>query len=368
MSAARDMAVAAGQLPDPTLRAGIDNLPLGGADRFSLGSDFMTMRRIGLMQEFTRLGKRRARAQRYEGEAAKSQATRLAIATQIERDTALAWLERYYAEQMASLVAEQAVQAGLAIDAADSAYRAGRASQADLLKARSVLALVKDRASEIGRRVRNAGTMLARWTGADPGTPLIGLPALDVIGLDPASLERQLENHPQVAVMNRQQDIAQADATLAKANRTPDWSVEVAFQQRGSAYSNMVSVGVSIPLQWDRKNRQDRELSASLSLLEQAKAERDETLREQVATTRVLVNEWENNRERRARYQKEVIPLAEARTEATVTAYRGGKASLADVLEARRNDIDVRLEALQLETETARLWAQLNFLIPKDAK
>ena len=32
------------------------------------------------------------------------------------------------------------------------------------------------------------------------------------------------------------------------------------YSQRGPAYSNMVSLNVSLPLPWDRKNRQDREL------------------------------------------------------------------------------------------------------------
>src|SRR5215471_1958473 len=50
--ASREMAVAAGQLPDPVLRAGIDNLPVNGPDAFSLERDFMTMRRIGVMQEY----------------------------------------------------------------------------------------------------------------------------------------------------------------------------------------------------------------------------------------------------------------------------------------------------------------------------
>ena len=59
ITAAREMAVAAGQLPDPVLKLGIDNLPVDGADRFSLTRDFMTMRRIGVMQEFTRDDKRR---------------------------------------------------------------------------------------------------------------------------------------------------------------------------------------------------------------------------------------------------------------------------------------------------------------------
>src|SRR5262245_38205739 len=44
--ASLELAVAAGQLPDPVLRAGIDNLPVNGPDAFSLDRDFMTMRRI----------------------------------------------------------------------------------------------------------------------------------------------------------------------------------------------------------------------------------------------------------------------------------------------------------------------------------
>jgi hypothetical protein len=36
-----------------------------------------------------------------------------------------------------------------------------------------------------------------------------------------------------------------------------------------------------------------------------------------------------------------------------------------DVLQARRGEIDVRVAALQIEMETARLWAQLNFLYPE---
>ena len=57
-TAARHMAVAAGQRPDPVLKAGITNLPVNGQDRFSLTNDFMTMRSVGVMQEFTRKDKR----------------------------------------------------------------------------------------------------------------------------------------------------------------------------------------------------------------------------------------------------------------------------------------------------------------------
>jgi outer membrane protein TolC len=129
----------------------------------------------------------------------------------------------------------------------------------------------------------------------------------------------------------------------------------------------MFSVGVSVPLQWDQKNRQDRELAAKVALTERAKAQQEDMLRAHVAEVRTMLNEWENGRERIARYERDLVPLAKDRTAAAVAAYRGGVSDLTAVLAARRNEIDVRTQTLQLEMDTARVWAQLNFLLPDDA-
>jgi outer membrane protein TolC len=365
-ASAREMAVAAGQLPDPVLKFGVDNLPADGADRFSLNNDFMTMRRIGVMQEITSADKRQLRADRYQREAEKNLAEKALNTADIQRDTALAWLNRYYTEAMAAVIAEQGAQARLEMRAAEGAYRAGRGSQADVLAARSALAAFDDRRSEFERRIRSAKTMLVRWAGEAGHAPLAGEPAIDTVRLNLANLGTHLAHHPQIAVLGRREEIAETEAKLAQANEKADWSVELAYQQRGPAYSNMVSIGVSIPLQWNRKNRQDRELASKLALVEQAKAERDEALRMHIAETRSMIDEWQNGRERIARYRRELIPLANQRTAAALTAYRGGKAGLNEVLAARRNELDVRLQALQLEADTARLWAQLNFLFPED--
>jgi outer membrane protein TolC len=126
----------------------------------------------------------------------------------------------------------------------------------------------------------------------------------------------------------------------------------------------MVSLGVSLPLQWDQKQRQERELAAKLAMADQAKYELEEMLRAHVAEVRAMVQEWQNGRERVARYQREVIPLANERSRATLTAYQGGKASVGEVLLARRNETEIRLQSLQIEMDTARLWAQLNFFLP----
>jgi outer membrane protein TolC len=164
----------------------------------------------------------------------------------------------------------------------------------------------------------------------------------------------------------RQVDVAETDAQLAKANKQSDWSVEVSYQERGPAFSNMFSVGVAIPLQWDSKNRQDREVASKLALADRAKAKQEDALRIHVAEVRQMYNEWESGNERIARYQRELVPLARERTQAALAAYRGGKGDLSAVLAARRNEIEVRTQALQLEMDTARAWAQLTFLIPDE--
>ena len=362
IAASREMAVAAAQLPDPIATAGISNLPTDGPDAFSLTRDFMTMRSIGVMQEWTRGEKRRARADRFEREADRSLVERAARAAVIQRETAVAWLDRYYAEAQSSLIAEQSRQSRLEIEAAETAYRTGRGNLGDVLAARSSLGALDDRASELGRRVGAAKIALARWVGEAATAPLAGKPPIDSIGLDSGKLDSELEHHPQIAALASQEEVAAAEVRLAQANKKADWSVQLMYSQRGPAYSNMVSLAVSVPLQWDQTHRQDRELAAKLALLDQARAEREDMLAAHVAEVRAMVAEWENDRERSARYERELVPLAAERTQAMLASYRGAKASIADVLVARRGEIDIRLQALQLEAETARLWAQLNFL------
>jgi outer membrane protein TolC len=326
----------------------------------------MTMRRIGLMQEMTRGEKRELRAQRYTGEANKAAAEKAAAIASIDRSTALAWLDRYYAEAMARVIAEQSEQAKGEIVAAEGAYRGGRASQADVIAAHSTLAGLEDRASEYRRRLLTAKTNLARWIGEGADLPLAARPALDAIRLNASSLDTDLLHHPEIAVLARQEEISSTEAKLAQASATPDWSLEVAYQQRGPAFSNMVSIGIALPLPWDRGNRQDREIASKLAIADQARAQREEMLRAHVAEVRTMIAEWENGRERLTRYDRDLIPLAGERSKAALAGYQGGRTSIADLLLARRAETDVRMQAVQLEMETARLWAQLNFLVPGD--
>jgi outer membrane protein TolC len=342
----------------------VDNLPVNGADRFSLTRDFMTMRRIGIMQEVPSTEKRRLRAQRFSADALKAQSELQMTVANVQRATALAWIDRYYSLALRQLFQEQAEETKLQVQSAETAYRGARGSQADVFAARAAEAALRDRASQLERQARNAVLMLTRWVGPDAERTPAGAPPLHTTYLERGLTDEHLRTHPDLVVAAAQIEAAQAEARLAQANRRPDWTVEANYSQRGSAYSNMISLGVSIPLQVDRANRQDQELAARLAMVDEAKARYEDLLRNHEAEVRVMISDWQNGKERMARYARELVPVAQQRVEAAMAAYRGGKSDLASVLAARREAVEVRTQALTLEMETARQWAQLNFLAP----
>ena len=363
-AASRDLAIAAGQRPDPTLKAGISNLPVDGPDRFSLTRDFMTMRSVSVMQELTRGSKLQARAARFERDAEVASARRQLALANLQRDTATAWLDRHFQERLRDILVAQRDEAKLQIEATDAAYKGGRGSQADAFAARSAVVQLDDRIAQADRQVATAKIMLARWIGNEAAEPLDRAPPLDSVRLHEEDLETELAHHPEIAVMVKQEASAQAEVELARANRKPDVSVELMYSQRGSAYSNMVSLNFSMPLQWDPANRQDREVSAKLAAVEQVRAEREEETRTHVAQALGMLQEWRSDRQRLVRYDASLLPLASERTRASIAAYRGNTGSLTAVLESRRGEIDTRIERLRLEMDAARLWAQLNYLVP----
>lgn len=360
---AREMAVAAARLPDPMLQLSVENLPVDGPMRFSLTDDFMTMRSVGLSQTFTRADKRRAQAARLEREADTAQAARAMQLAELRRGTALAWFDRYFQEQMVTLLSKQRDEAALQIEAAEAAYRAGRGAQADVFTTRSSVALIEDRIRAAQAREANAVTAMRRWVGERAGAPLGEAPSISDTRLAAHRLEHQLDRHPDIALMTSKEAVALAAAEVARQEKRADWSVSLMYSQRGEAFSNMVSVAVSVPLQWDQKNRQDRELAAQLAKVEQARAEREEMTRAHLSETERWLATWRSNLARLADYDATLVPLAAERTRAALAAYRGGSSALAEVLEARRMEIDTRIERVRIEMETAALWVELEYLI-----
>ena len=362
--AAREMAAAAGQLPDPVLKLGLNNLPIDGPDRYSVTRDFMTMRSIGVMQELTRADKRSARVSRAEREVDLAKVARQATIADLQRDAATAWLDRSTLESMRELLQAQIAQAELQVQAAETLYRSGKGSQAEVFAARGSVEQLRDGLGQAERQIAVATTQLGRWVGEGARLPLAARPVLTLPAWTEGALAEELTQHPQIAAAAQQEAIADSDAAVARAARSSDWSVELMYSQRGPAYSNMVSINLSVPLQWDQKNRQDRELAARLAGIDEARARREELQRAHEAEVRAMLQEWRSHQDRLHRYDASLLPLASQRSDSSLASYRAGSVPLTAVLDARRSELDVRMERLRIEMDRARVWAQLNYLLP----
>lgn len=364
--AARERAPAAGQLPDPVLTVGINDFPVSRPDRYSLTRDSNTQRSVGVSQQFTRSDKRSARSERAQGEVDAAQIAQRGTVLDVQRDTALAWLERSLQESMREVLRTQLTQTEQQVEAAQTLYRSGKGVQADVYVARSEVELQRDRIMQIDRQIAVATTRLARWIGDDAQRAIAAPPTLVLPTWTQSDVATHLTRHPRIEAATQQQALVASDAALARADKQADWSVSLTYSQRGSAYANQVSLNLSVPLQWDQANRQDRELAARLAEVERARAEAQDVQRDHEAEVRAMLHEWRSATERLQRYDTALLPLAEQRSAAALSAYRSGTGSLTALLEARRSALDVQAERLRIEMERARLWANLNYLLPNE--
>ncbi len=364
--AAREMAISAARLPDPVLTLSVENLPIEEPMRYSLTADFMTMRSVSLMQTFPGSEKRQGRSARYEREAEAASAIRSLQKARLLTQTAIAWLDRYYQEQMQGLLQRQREEASQVSDAVESAYRSGRSSQADVLAAHAAVARIDDRLLEFGAELATTREQLHRWTGVAAEQPLGIPPKIDRTRLALHQLDHEIEQHPDLALMNARERVLLAEADILRQEKNADWSWSLMYSKRGSQFGDMVSLGVSIPLQLDQINKQHRELVASLERVEQVRLEREEMRREHLFEVQRLLANWRSNLDRLRGYDKTLIPLATERVRATLAAFSGGKASLSEVLDAQQMETDTQMERLQIEMQTAAWWAELEYLIPRD--
>ena len=368
LAAATELVPRARELPDPKLRIGIENLPVNGADRFEYNSDFMTMRKIGVMQDFPNSEKRRLRGERAALERDVEAANLDAQRAGLRREIALAWLELYFAQQGRAPLVELVGELQLQLDTVSAAIAAGRQNTADALALRGAGVAAQDRVIEQDRTIERARYMLATWLREDASRPLANPPDTSRFDHPPTALLDNLHEHPELKTYAEREALARTDVALAANSKKSDWSLEVAYGQRGPAFSNMISVMVSIDLPWEAEKRQDRDFAAKKLLADQAQAQTEEARRMHEAELRGFYADWQTAGVRIERFEKLLLPLARERVAAALAAYRGGRGDLGVVLDARRSETETRLASVQSQLERARAWAKLNFLLPHEGQ
>ena len=359
VEAARSAAVAAGRLPDPKLAVAIENLPVTGAEQGSLTRDFMTMRKIGVMQDLPNGARRQAQKDAAQANIARVEAERQVTVLLARRDTALAWLNRYYLEQRGALFDELDRENQLFAQAVQAQLAGGRAMPADAVGPRQEAAEIADRRDELAAEITKSKAVLKRWVGAAAEEPLQGEPP--AMTFDFHRLREHVHEHPELAVFVPMTQMAQAEVHEAEAAKHPDWGVELAYGRRGSAFSDMVTLQFTLDLPLFAQTRQDPVIRARRQELARVESERDAMLLDHIRELEDDLTEYDVVTRQLSRLREVHLQLAREKVDDQFASYRAGQADLTSVLVARRELIDQRFKEIELEEKHAAAAARLYY-------
>lgn len=360
----REAAIAEGQLPDPKLKFGLINLPVTTSDALRYNRDDQTMANIGYSQEVIPLKKREAAANRMLAEADQFQTEQQATARSIERDVALAWLDVYEAQRKSELYERIADEMTAERKILVASISAGGATTSEVLRTDTEVSMTHEKRIFAQRDERKARAALARWIGSLASSRPISseLPVMSN-GLNKEAFSTTIEKHPLLLNAYQGEKVAQLDVDSAQANQEQNWGWEVGYGKRFADRSDMLSFQVSIDLQLDRANRQDRRTAEKRVLVEKAHKLTEDKKHELSADLESALADALAAEARENVHLTSLIPTAKARLNVAQAGYKAGKNSLGDVWEARRGMIEIEIDHWSILTDRQRAAVKIGYLI-----
>ena len=352
----RHEAVAVGQLPDPRLSLGAQNVPL---DNFSMSQQQMSVVQFGVSQAFPAWGALTARRRKA------AFTTRAAIENGYERRAEIvfllrqAWFATLYAHRAVAAIAREEGLARETLAAARARYRAGRASLTDVLRAELAVDALRNRADRFHASGAAARARIAQIL-ARPRPPALATrwPVLPAPG--PATATGRVARQPLLLAARDEWRAARAAVGIAKSAYWPAITVKAAYGKDFFPGSpNWLSVGLSFSLPIFPAERQDQRLDAARARSLEARYRYED---QSLALTRRLCNAESLHaalKRELARTQRSLLPTARAVFSVALDSYAAGRLGMTAALAAQKRVLKYALlrlsERKDLETVTAEI-------------
>ena len=359
----RQAAVAEGQLPDPKLKFGMINLPVTTRDALRFDRDDQTMLNVGYSQEMIPLKKREIASNKLKAMADEFHSEQVATARSIERDVALAWLDVYEAQRKSELYQHIVDEMTGERKVMAAGISSGGAKTSDVLAMDTEISMTNEKRIYALRDERKARAALARWIGTSASRPISSELPVMTNSTDSATYANEIEKNPLLQNAHQSEKVAQLEVDSAQANLEHNWGWEVGYGKRFADRSDMLSFQVSIDLQLDRANRQDRRTAEKLVLVEKAQKITEDKRRELSADLEGALADAQAAEARENVHLSSLIPNAAARLNVAQAGYAAGKNSLSDVWEARRSVIEIELDHWTILTDRQRAAVKIGYLL-----
>lgn len=357
-----ESAAVAAQLGNLQLKFGIREYPTRSA-----GMEDTIRMVVGVQQEVMPSARREHESAQLEL-MGQSQAARAAQQKLLAlRETRKAWLNVFLQHHTAILVRQTQKVLNQLLQISQNQYRSGSGNQSDVLQAQIEFSLLKDKEIEVETARESALAELTRWLGINLEKRPLALDSIDLPVLPEfAKIEQGLEQSPLLQVMKLEADAAKEGVEVARARATPEWMWEFetmwTYTQDSGIDSEALAALVTVGVPFARVNLQDRWLAGSekdynSALFLVADQRRD--------LKRMLDQETVNSKriaERITFYREVILPQAAQNAQAALRAYQAQVADFSQLMRARQQELDSKLETLRLLVEGALVQVNLLYL------
>lgn len=369
--AAAQRAQPAGALPDPVFRTELMDITNQGMDKSaSLLPSRVGSTRYTLMQSVPWFGKRDLK--REAAEAGADQAQRLSAVTWAELSAQIksVYAQCYYVAGSQKITRDLLDLVVQMEKVAQVRYANGLAAQQDAIRAQVEQTAMKTELVALDNTRRQVearlNSLLSRPMTEPFAVPqhLRSIPASASLKNYTALENRIREHNPDLFADEAGIRASEKNRDLMYKNRYPDFALGISPTQFGTEVREWgVMVELNIPLQQESRRSQERESEAMLAA---AKA------RKEVTANRILSALTENLSGVDAAQSTELLssggllPQAKVTFESALIGYQTGKVDFAALLDAARQILNARLEALKAQTDAQMRLAEIERLLGEE--
>lgn len=361
-------AIRAGALEDPKGWIGIGNVPVTS---WSLREEEMTGKEIGLSQMFPYPGKRKLRTDAATREKEQTEFDLQEMRNRMRSEIKMTYAELAAVQRQADVIRRSREILGGIVAVSQEMYAVGKATQADVHRGQVEFEKMREMLLVLENREKILSIRLNTLAALPPDLPVPKLPELSEFAV-PFTRDGLTETYmaERPARKGMQARILRGDASVEMARKEyyPDFEVSASYMQRdampdGTGRPDMFSSMVLMNLPVWRNRKLDplvREMAAEREMARQELAGLDLEASNAIGNALATL---ENRASVAALYRTTLIPHAETALEASLAAYRVGKADFPTLMDSIMNVLSFRKEYQEvvgdLFMQKARLEAEV---------
>jgi cobalt-zinc-cadmium efflux system outer membrane protein len=324
---------------------------------------------VTVSQEFPLWGKRELRRAEARANADVARAQQGTVVQDLQEQVKIAFAQYYAAHSALDVIGDIRLLLGSVVDSTQTRYAQGLGTQSDAIRA----GLEQTRLElEIATLEQNEGmakakinALIARPADGALASPVLlrKVPATESLMLS-RLMARARDVNPMLASARAQIAVADSERQLVQKSWYPGVTLSLGADKLPTmSLQPVAGIGIKIPLQWSarraeaqaadaKKSAAERRLDASLLKLESELQSQLQSLNRAQRTADLLTNT--------------LTQQSQSAYESAVASYQGGSGDLSAVLDVLRQQLQIRLEFLQAQTDSQSAFASIERLVGGD--